>query len=43
MKGMSLPPPLNLCRHDLIMAGKHFMKDAGPPALLSPWYLQTNC
>jgi hypothetical protein len=43
MKGMSLPPPLKLCRHDSIMAGKHFMKDTGLPALLSPWYLRASC
>jgi hypothetical protein len=42
MKGMSLPPPLNRCRHAPIMAGKHFMKESGLPALLSPWYLQTR-
>jgi hypothetical protein len=42
MKGMSLPPPLNRCRQAPIMAGKHFMKESGLPALLSPWYLQTS-
>jgi hypothetical protein len=42
MNGMSLPPPLNRCRHAPIMAGKHFTKESGFPALLSPWYLQKS-
>jgi hypothetical protein len=41
MNGVSLLPPLNFSRHDSIIAGKHRKKDAGLPALDSPWYLST--
>jgi hypothetical protein len=39
MKGVSPLPPLNFCRQDSIMAGKHAMKEVGAPAFDSPWYL----